>query len=150
MGKKDGREDKIEELERQVKELEEKWKRALADYQNLEKRVGSQRQELAALAAKDLILKILPVGDTLNLAVSHLKDQGLDLAVRHFWQVLESEGLKKIEVEEKDFNPHEMECVEVVEGEKDGKVAEEVRAGYRLKDRVLRVAQVKVFKKKQI
>ena len=148
MAKTDKIKQEKEELERLIKDLEEKWKRALADYQNLEKRVASQRQEVAALAAKDLILKLLPVGDNLNLATRHLKDQGLDLTVRHFWQVLTDEGLTKIEVEGKEFDPREMECVEVIEGEKEGKVAEEVRAGYYLKDRVLRVAQVKVFKKK--
>lgn len=142
------KQDRIEELGRQVKDIEEKWKRALADYQNLEKRVESQRHELVVLAAKDLILKFLSVGDTLNLAAEHLRDQGLELAVKHFWQVLESEGLTVIEVMGRDFDPAEMECVEAIEGEPEGKVAEEVRAGYRLRGKVLRVAQVKVFKKK--
>ncbi|MDP3998432.1 MAG: nucleotide exchange factor GrpE [bacterium] len=148
MGKSDKvKQDKVAQLEILVRDLEEKWKRALADYQNLEKRVESRRQEVAAFAAKGLILKLLPVGDTLNLAARHLKDQGLDLAIGHFRQILESEGLEKIETEGKDFDPNEMECVEVVEGENEGKVAEEVRAGYLLEGKVLRVAQVKVFKK---
>lgn len=138
----------IEDFKKQLADLENKWKRALADYQNLERRIENQRQDIAKFAAKDLILKLLAVGDNLNLAVRHVKDQGLDLAVRHFWQVLEGEGLKKIEVEGKNFDPNEMECVEVVEGEKEGKVVSEVRSGYYLGDRVLRVAQVRVLKKK--
>lgn len=137
-----------EGAKKQISDLEEKWKKALADYQNLEKRVENQRKDWAGLAAKELVLKLLSVGDNLNLAAQHLKDQGLDLAVKHFWQVLESEGLKKIEVEGRDFNPYEMECVEVVEGGHEGKVAEEVRSGYYLKGKVLRVAQVRVYKKK--
>lgn len=135
-----------DDFKKQLSDLEDKWKRALADYQNLERRIENQRQDIANFAAKELILKLLTVGDNLNLAVRHVKDQGLELAVRHFWQVLEGEGLKKIEVEGKDFDPNEMECVEVIEGEKDGKVAEEVRSGFYLGERVLRVAQVKVSK----
>jgi len=144
MSKKVDRE--VEEAKKQISDLEEKWKRALADYQNLEKRIESQKEDWAELAAKGLILKLLSVGDNFNLAAQHLKDQGLDLAVKHFWQVLESEGLKKIEVEGRDFDPAEMECLEVVKGENEGEVAEEVRSGYCLKGKVLRVAQVKVYK----
>lgn len=137
-----------EELKNQVEDFENKWKRALADYQNLEKRVESQKSEFAKCAAKDLILKLLLVGDTLNLAAKHLNEQGLDLAVKQFWQVLEGEGLQKIEVAGKEFDPSEMECVDVIEGKTEGKVAEEIRPGYRLNGKVLRVAQVKVYKKK--
>lgn len=140
--------DQASDLKKEIKDLEEKWKRALADYQNLEKRMAAQKSDWLKEAAWDLILKLLPVGDTFNLAAGHLQEKGLDLAVRQFWQVLESEGLEKIKVEGKDFNPQEMECVDVVEGEEEGKVAGEVRSGFRLNGKVLRVAQVKVYQKK--
>lgn len=139
---------KEEELQKKVEDLENKWRRALADYQNLEKRIEAQRSDFAKNAARDLILRLLSVGDTLNLAAAHLKDSGLDLAVRGFWQALENEGLEKIEVQEKEFNPEEMECVDVVLGKEENKVAQEVRSGYRLNGKVLRPAQVKVYKEK--
>lgn len=150
MGKKDDSKlDRGEELERLVKEFEEKWKRARADYQNLEKRVESQQRERALSASRELIIKLLPVGDSFSLAARHLKDQGLDLAVRQFWQALEGEGLSEIKVEGREFDPNEMECVEVIEGGKEGKVAEEVKPGYCLMGKILRPAQVKVFKYKK-
>jgi molecular chaperone GrpE len=88
----------------------------------------------------------LPVVDTFLKAQAHLKDPGLDLAVRELLAVLEDEGVKRITTVGKSFDPHIMECVEVVEG-KDDVVVEEVAPGYRLHDKLLRVAHVKVGKK---
>jgi len=145
MGKKD--QEKIKELEEKIKELEGFWKRALADYQNLEKRVEGEREDFVKFANSQLILKILPAIDSLEKAEDYLNDEGLALAVRQLKDALFSAGLERIEVKGRDFNPEEMECVEVGEGE-EGKVLEEVRAGYKFGGRVLRVAQVKVGKRK--
>ena len=132
----------------EVKKLEDLWKRALADYQNLEKRIALEKEEFVKFANRNLILRILPAIDSLEKAEEYLKDEGLSLALRQLKEGLSSEGLEKIEVRGKDFNPEEMECVAVGEGE-EGKVLEETRAGYRLNGKVLRVAQVKVGKKQQ-
>jgi len=140
-------EDKSSKLKQQVKELEDNWKRALADYQNLEKRVALEKQEFAKWANSNLILKLLPILDTLKKAEKQLKDQGLSLTVKQFWGILENEGLTKIEVLGREFNPEEMECVEVTEGNQENVVAQEINPGYRFKDKVLQVAKVKVFKK---
>jgi molecular chaperone GrpE len=91
-------------------------------------------------------LKLLPVLDTLVLAQKHLNDKGLELSIQQFLDVIEKEGVKQIETKDKEFNPHMMEVIEIVDGE-DGKVLEEIRAGYMLYDKVLRPAQVKVGKK---
>lgn len=128
--------------------LRGKYLRALADYQNLEKRVITQRQQLFKYASERVIIKLLPVLDIIEKTAEHLKDQGLTLVVKNFLEVLESEGVVKIDVVNKIFNPVEMECVEVVESDKDNFVIEELRSGYRLEDKVIRVAQVKVGKKK--
>jgi len=130
----------------QVKKLEDLWKRALADYQNLEKRIALEKEEFVKFANRNLILRILPAIDSLEKAEEYLKDEGLSLALRQLKEGLFFEGLEKIEVKGKDFNPEEMECVAVGEGE-EGKVLEEIRAGYRLNGKVLRAAQVKVGKK---
>ncbi len=132
----------------EVKKLEDLWKRALADYQNLEKRIALEKEEFVKFANRNLILRILPAIDSLEKAEEYLKDEGLSLALRQLKEGLSSGGLEKIEVRGKDFNPEEMECVAVGEGE-EGKVLEETRAGYRLNGKVLRVAQVKVGKKQQ-
>lgn len=139
----------IEELKREIEELKNNWKRALADYQNLEKRVALEKQEFAVWANANLITKLLPALDSLKKAAEQLKDEGVRLAVKQLEEALEEEGLTKIEVLGKEFTPIEMECVAAVIGKKEdeGKVAEEVRTGYNLGGRVLRAAQVTVYKK---
>ncbi|MBI4067033.1 nucleotide exchange factor GrpE, partial [Candidatus Gottesmanbacteria bacterium] len=135
-------------LKKQIEELNNNWKRALADYQNLEKRTLTKIQDSSKYAAETIIVKLLSVLDTLEQAELHLKDQGLTLAIKSFRDVLKEEGVVKIEVIGKKFNPLEMECVEVVEGQNEDEVLDEMRPGYKLYNKVIRVAQVKVWKKK--
>lgn len=138
----------VEELEQKVTELENSYKRALADYQNLEKRVQDERIRWAQMANKDLLSRLLPALDMLMLASKHTKDKGVELTIKHVLEAFKTEGIEKIETQGKDFDPELMEVVETVEGE-DGKVVEEVRAGYMLYGQPLRVAQVKVGRKNQ-
>lgn len=133
-------------LKEEIKDLTERWKRALADYQNLEKRVISEREDFVKFANVRLLTRILPALDSLEKAEEHLKDEGLGLTLRQLFQVLSEEGLEKIEVLGKEFDPNEMECVELGEG-KEGAVIEELRKGYHFKNKVIRVAQVKVGQK---
>ena len=141
--------EKIDELKKTIEELEDKYKRALADYQNLEKRVAEERKELIRRANKDLLLRFLPVLDTLMLAIKHIKtqDKGLSLSLKQFQDVLKGEGVEKIEVVGKQFDPNLMQCVETVTGEA-GKVLDEIRPGYKLSNLLLRAALVKVGKTK--
>ncbi len=130
-------------LKEEVQEVTEKWKRALADYQNLERRISEEKEEFVKFANASLLVRILVVADSLEKAEEHLKDEGLSLILRNFFQVLSEEGLEKIEVLGKKFDPNEMECVELIKGEEEI-VTGELRKGYRLKGKVIRVAQVKV------
>lgn len=144
--KKQSKENKeSDELRKKIAECEDIYKRALADYQNLQRRVQEEKAHWIRNANKDLLLKLLPVLDTLNLASKHINDQGLTLSIQQFLDVLEKEGVKKIETVGKSFDPHTMECVETVVG-REGKVLEEIRSGYMLYDTVLRAAQVTVGK----
>lgn len=144
--KKDGKKE-VEELKQKVQELEEKYKRALADYQNLERRVLEEKKEWIRMANKELILRLLPVLDTLMLAGIHVQDEGLKLSIQQFLDVLKNEGAERVETRGERFNPETMECVETGKGE-EGKVLEEIRAGYLLYGRTLRVALVRVGKEK--
>jgi molecular chaperone GrpE len=135
----------LEQLKEKLTEAENDYKRALADYQNLQKRVSDQRSELILSANRDLLLRILSVLDTLILANKHVDNEGLKVAINQFQDVLKAEGVVKIESEGQDFNPHMMECVVIEEGD-ENKVLEEMLAGYMLNDKVLRPAQVKVGK----
>ncbi|OGG15024.1 nucleotide exchange factor GrpE [Candidatus Gottesmanbacteria bacterium RIFCSPHIGHO2_01_FULL_39_10] len=137
----------IADLKNQIEDLTNKWKRALADYQNLEKRTVARITDSAKYSAENIIIKLLPVLDTLEQAEKHIKDQGLALAISSFKDVLKSEGVEKVEVLGKKFEPREMEAIEVQASDKEDEVIEELRPGYRLGEKVIRVAQVKVSKK---
>ena len=137
----------IDKLKNEVEEGKGKYLRALADYQNLEKRFGEQRQEIVKYASEKVIRELLVILDTFEKAQEHLKDEGLTLGVRNFQTVLEGNGLIKIDVLGKKFDPMQMECIEVIGDSKADDVIEELRKGYKLGEKVIRVAQVKVGKK---
>lgn len=134
-----------EDLSQQLEEADHRYKRALADYQNLVRRTQDEKREWARLSNKSLVLKLLPILDTLMLAEKHTKDQNFTLTVAQFLQVLKEEGITQIKTVGEDFNPHTMEAVTTANGA-EGKVVEEVRAGYTFGDTVLRPAQVIVGK----
>lgn len=134
----------------EAEEWKQKYLRVLADYQNLEKRSLQEKEDVQKFAAEVTLRKMIPAIDTLERAAKHIDDEGLRLSLREFYSILETCGVKKIETVGKSFDPHLMECVEVIEAENEGHVVEEVRAGYMLFDKVLRVAQVKVSKKKEV
>lgn len=133
----------FEELQQQLEEFDGKYKRALADYQNLQKRVTEEKVEWIRASNRDLLLRLLPVLDTLMMAEKHLQDQGLQVSINQFLDILKGEGVIRVKTVGEDFNPHTMECVITEVGE-ENKVLEELRAGYMLYDKVLRPAQVKV------
>ena len=139
-------EEKVEQEENtELSNLENQLKRALADYQNLEKRIANEKSSWILASNKNLLLKLLPGLDSLLLAEIHTQDEGVKIWIKHFLDILEQEGVKKIETAGKDFDPNLMEAITTQEGE-DGKVLEEVRSGYMLFDQVLRPAQVIVGK----
>ncbi len=138
---------KIQSLEKKIEELNNNWKRALADYQNLERRVNAEKQEFSKYAKSSLIEKLLPFIDSLDKAVQHINNDGLKLSMKSLNNVLREEGLIEIEAVNKDFDPHTMQAIDVVEGKDDGKVVEVLQKGYKLFDKVIRPANVKVTKK---
>jgi molecular chaperone GrpE len=141
---KSGVDDKqLKALQAQVEELTNKWQRALADYDNLQKRVNAQRVAWAQLASLGVVERLLPIMDDLERAQQHLQDPGLEMVSKQLMSALEEEGVMRLDTEGKPFDPATMECVEVVEGEKDT-VVKEVQAGYGMGDKVVRVAKVEV------
>lgn len=130
---------------KQLADLDHRWKTALADYQNLQRRHETEKSDFIAFANSGLILKLLTVLDHLKLAGDTINDQGLTIAVAELDSVLKEEGLKAIEVIGQLFDPATMEAVELVSGEKD-KVIAVVSKGYLLKDKLLRPAKVQVGK----
>ena len=125
-------------------DLEHQLKRALADYQNLERRIDEERRLLSHLSSALVIEKLLPVLDNLESAQKHLKDEGLEIVTKQFKEVLVSEGVEEIVSEGSPFDPNLHEATEILESEKDGIVLKVLRKGYKINDKVLRPAQVAV------
>lgn len=137
----------IVSLQQQVEEFKNKYLRALADYQNLEKRVSDERFELMKMANKNLLIKILPFLDNLEKAEIFIKDKGLKISKEHFLQILKEVGLEEINLLNKDFDPNLAEAIDIVPGIEDNKVVEVLRKGYMYEGKIIRVTQVKVSKK---
>ncbi len=136
---------RVGELEKEAEDWKSKYLRALADYQNLEKRSREQVNDSRKFAAELILARLIPVVDTFAKVRVHVKDVGFDLAYKELTVVLTEQGVEAMHVLGKPFDPHEMECIEVVPGN-DNEVVEEVFPGYRFRGKVLRVAQVKVGK----
>lgn len=148
--KKEGKKQtEVDQLNQQLEECTNRWKRALADYQNLTKRIEEDKRDFVRFAAKNFIVKLLGVIDDLDKARAHLKDQGLDLALKKLAQILKEEGVERLEVLGKDYDIHSMEALTTIPGKEDNKVVEVFRAGYTMHGVVLRPAQVAVSKKRQ-
>ncbi|HNZ84456.1 MAG TPA: nucleotide exchange factor GrpE [Candidatus Woesebacteria bacterium] len=132
-------------LSSRVAELEDRLKRSLADYANLEKRIESQRQFFVTLATTAMVTKMIEVLDDFNLTYQHLQDAGLKIAIDKFMSVLKTEGVEEIDALNRKFDPETMECIEAVCGQ-DNLVISVKKPGYKLNGHVIRPAQVAVGK----
>lgn len=140
--------EQVKKLETRIEELENNWKRALADYKNLERRTAEEKEDFAAFANIVLIQRLLPILDNLQMLETHISDTGLKMIIKEFKQVLEDNGVTATEIQGKDFDSATMDCIEMsLCDEKDGgKVMEVISAGYKFRDKVLRPAKVRVGK----
>lgn len=129
-----------------VDELKNQLARALADYDNLRKRVERDRSTFEKIANLRLILKLLPILDVLKSAQVHLKDQGVAMTIGQFEDALKQEGIEEIRAKVGDkFNPELHEVIEVVPGKNDNMISEVSLPGYRFIDGpVIRHTRVKV------
>ena len=131
-------------------------RRLQADFDNYRKRTLREQTARAASASQALVAKLLPVLDNFELAVSAAEQsrdfdrmlKGVEMVLGALREVLEGEGLVKIEAEGKPFDPERHEAVVAVEQEdtEPGTVLDIVRTGYELRGKVLRPAMVKVAK----
>src|ERR671937_1435604 len=133
-----------------------KWQRAAADLANMRRRHEQERQDYMKQANAMLIAELLPVLDSFDRALVSMPPDlreltwidGIVLVERQLRMVLERVGLTPIEAEGKPFNPTENEALLHEESDKpEDTVISELQKGYKLHDRVLRPALVKVAKK---
>jgi molecular chaperone GrpE len=131
-------------------------RRLQADFDNYRKRTLREQTARTASASQALVARLLPVLDNFELAVSAAEQsrdfdrmlKGVEMVLGALREVLEGEGLVKIEAEGKPFDPERHEAVIAVEqeGAEPGMIVDIVRAGYELGGKVLRPAMVKVAK----
>lgn len=138
----------------EVDTLKNQLARALADYDNLRKRVEREREEFGRLAKVMIVARLLPIYDMIEGAQKHLKDSGLAITIDEFTKILKEEGIEKIEVKPGDkFDEELHEAIEVIDSSVDGKgnegeISEAVLSGWKLTDGpVIRHAKVRVEKK---
>jgi molecular chaperone GrpE len=131
-------------------------RRLQADFDNYRKRMLREQTARIASASQGLVARLLPLLDNFELAVSHAEQsrdfdrmlKGVEMVFGELREVLQGEGLVKIEAEGKPFDPERHEAVVAVEqeGAEPGTVVDVVRTGYELRGKVLRPAMVKVAK----
>lgn len=141
-----------------VKELENLCMRVQADFENYKKRSQKEKEDFSKYANADLILQILPIIDNFQLATKHLPAEieennwvkGVLQIEKQLEQVLVAEGVTAIEAIGNQFDPYLHEAIEEVPSERpEGEIIEEVTRGYRLNDKIIRHAKVKVAKDKE-
>jgi molecular chaperone GrpE len=151
MGKKKEVIGNLKRKENEAEQLKNQLIRALADYDNLSKRIEKEKDEIFKFASINVINKLLPVFDMLVKVQTHLKDSGLAIAINEFKNIFKEEGIIEIEVKSGDtFDEKLHEAIEAIPGskEQEGKVEEVVLSGWKFIDgSVIRHTRVKVYKR---
>lgn len=143
------------ECERQRDEYLAGWQRAKADLMNYKKEEAARLEEFAKYHNASFILELVGVLDNFDLGLAALEKQGpvekgIYMIRAQMEDILKKRGLVRIEVKKGDkFDPAVMEAIAEVDSDLPaGEVVEEIETGYRLYDRVLRPARVKISKQK--
>jgi len=152
-------ENKYEKLKKGFDEINDRYLRLYAEFENYRKRVNKEKEDLIKYGSETIVYELLPVVDNLEMALSHIPQdindsllRGVRMTYHEMKKILGKFGLSEIEAHGKSFDPqyhHAMSQVERKDVE-DRTVVEEFRKGYLFKDRVLRPALVSVSKKPEM
>ena len=152
---------KTKKLQKALKEEREKSNEYLnrlkylqADFENYRKRMDKEIRETAQVSNEKLIVNLLSVVDELELALCSGREtenkqallEGVEMTLKKMYATLGQEGLAKIEAVGKSFDPklHEVAMKVSTKEHDEDVVIEEVRTGYRLRDKVIRPSMVKI------
>lgn len=145
---------KIAELEAKIKEMENRYLRLYADFENFRRRTRQEMEAAEKYRAQSLVSDLLPALDNFERALKIETEneqaksilQGMEMVYRSLLDALKKEGVEAIEAVGKPFDPHLHQAVMQVEDSnyEPNTVVEEFQKGYKLKDRVIRPAMVKV------
>jgi len=147
-------------LRRERDDVYDRLLRTTAEFDNYRKRVERERRDWSEAAVADVIRDLLPVLDDFERALSTPLDPGagpdaigryragVDLIRRQLMDVLRRSGVEPFDAVGRDFDPawHEAVTTEPADGHRDGEITAELRRGYRIGQRLLRPAMVKVAK----
>ena len=148
-------EDKLAAAETKVAELQDKYLRQVAEFDNYRKRTIKEKAELILNGAEKTITAILPILDDMERALKNMDKmedvaavkEGVDLIFQKFVKIVGEQGVKKIEPENADFNTDLHEAIAQVPAPSDemkGKIIDCVKTGYTLNEKVIRHSQVAV------
>ncbi|WP_244527470.1 nucleotide exchange factor GrpE [Lihuaxuella thermophila] len=143
-----------DQWQKQAEENRQQYLRALADLENFRRRARKEKEDAVKYAVVPLLEALLPVLDNFERALeaadqnhdAQALQEGIEMVYRQFLNVLSQAGLTLIEAEGKPFDPHQHHAVMQVDSEEHepGMVVEELQAGYRYLDRVIRPSMVKI------
>jgi molecular chaperone GrpE len=147
-------EGEIEELKTKIDELNDRYLRQAAEFENYKRRSAKERMELIQTAGKEVITGLLDVLDDSERAqkvmessgdITQIKE-GINLVFAKLRNSLLSKGLKPMDAKGKDFDPDLHEAITEIEAGEAlrGKVVDEVTRGYYLNDKIIRFAKVVV------
>ena len=147
--------DPLEEANRQIEDLKDKYLRSVAEFDNYRKRTLKEKAELILNGGEKAVTAILPVIDDMERAIANgsktddpeVLREGMQLIYNKFLKVLEGLGVKPIETADADFDTDVHVAIAMVPGmgdDKKGKVLDCVLRGYKLNDKVIRHAKVAV------
>ena len=149
-------ESEIEKLKQKVDELNDRYLRQAAEFDNFKRRNAKERIELIQTAGRDVITDLLDVLDDSERAQKQLEStsdvqqirEGVQLVFTKLRNTLSSKGLKPMEALNKEFNADLHEAITEIEAGEDmkGKVVAEIQKGYYLNDKIIRFAKVVVGK----
>ncbi|NCU17465.1 nucleotide exchange factor GrpE [Pallidibacillus pasinlerensis] len=146
--------EKIEQLQKELEAKEDRLLRIQAEYDNYRKRTRNEMEALKEYGSQDLATELLPALDNFERALqSNVTSedgkallQGVEMVYKSILDTFKNAGIEPIEAVGKEFDPHEHHAV--IQGNDDqydsNIVIEELQKGYKLKDRVIRPAMVKV------
>ncbi len=141
------------DFEAQFKEIQDKYLRLSADFDNYRKRTLKEKIELTKNAGEEIFTQLLPVLDDFERAMDHInqaKDldavkEGIELIYTKFKEYLNQQGIKEIEAMHQEFNTDVHEAISkipVTEKKLKGKIVDVIEKGYFLNDKVIRYAKV--------
>jgi molecular chaperone GrpE len=153
--------EQLEELKSRAATADEHWRRLLhtaADFDNFKKRAAREKQDAIKYANENLIEKLLPILDSLDMAAAAAQNgsanaaqslqAGISMVHQQLKSVLEEAGLEEVDATGRSFDPNLHEAISQRESVEtpDGHVLQQVRKGYKLRGRLLRPASVVVAK----